>query len=309
MSREKITVAGAGRVGSNVAMLCVQRELGDVVIWNRTADTARGLALDIVEATPVEDADASVTGTGDWRDTRASDVVVITAGVPRKPGMSRAELQGVNASVVKSVSANIKKYSPGAVVIVVTNPLDAMAYVALRTTRFPRERVMGMAGVLDSSRFRTFIAQQLNVSVEDIQALVLGTHGDAMVPLWRQASVGGIPLPELLPKKKIEALVRHTQKAGAEIVSLEKESSAFYAPADAVVQMVEAVVRDKKRVLPCSAYVKGEYGIKNIFLGVPVVLGAEGIERIVEVELNAQEKKMLLRSAAEIRAQIKELKL
>lgn len=309
MSRSKITVVGAGRVGSNVAMLCVQRELGNVVLWNRTGETAKGIALDIMESSPTEDADASITGTVDWKDTAGSDVVVITAGLPRKPGMTRADLLNTNANIVKSAALEIKKRSKDAVVVVVTNPLDAMAYVALRATGFPRERIVGMAGVLDASRFRTFIARELDVSVEDVLALVLGGHGDSMVPLSRHASVGGIPLPDVLSQKRIAALEKHTREAGTEIIALEKEGSAFYAPADAVAQMVEAIVRDKKRVLPCSAYVKGEYGYKDVYLGVPVVLGSGGVERIIEVKLNAAEKKALARSAADVKAQLKELKL
>lgn len=307
--RKKITIAGVGRVGSTVAQLCAAKELGDLVLWNRTEGVAKGLALDISEAGPIEGFDVDILGTGDFNATKDSDVVCITAGAQRKPGMSRGELLNINASIVKHIARELAARSPNAVLLVTTNPLDAMVYAAAKASGFPKRRVLGMAGILDSSRFRSFIATELGVSVEDVSALVLGGHGDFMVPLPAHASVNGIPLSQLLPARKIAELVAHTRRAGGEIVELTKETSAFYAPAAALVEMIEAVVKDKKRVLPCAAYLHGEYGIRGIFMGVPVKIGAGGAEKILELKLNRAEKKEFQKSAAKVRALVAQLRL
>lgn len=287
--RPKITVVGSGFVGSTTAHFVAMHELGDVVLIDIQEGIPQGKALDLYEATPVEGWDVHVKGTNSYEDTANSDIVVITAGLPRKPGMTRDELLKVNAGIVGGVSEQIKKYSPNAIVLVVTNPLDAMVYVAWQKTGFSPERVIGMAGVLDSSRMRTFIADELKVSVEDVSALVMGGHGDTMVPLKRYTTVGGIPLEQLLPKEKIDAIVERTRNGGAEIVNLLKMGSAYYAPAASVVAMVESILKDKKRVMPCAAYLNGEYGVKGLFIGVPAVLGRKGVERVLEVQFNDEE--------------------
>lgn len=302
--RKKISIIGAGNVGSATALWIARNELGDVVLYNRTRGLAEGKALDLKESSPVEGFDLSITGTDQIEQTRDSDVVVLTAGMARQPGMSRDDLLTMNASLISTIGAQIAKTSPNAVVIVVSNPVDAMVHVAAEATSFPRQRVMGMAGILDSARFRTFIALELGVSVEDTNALVLGGHGDFMVPLPRYASVGGIPVVDLLPESRIAALIERTRQGGAEILALMKVSSAYYAPAAAAGQMVEAVVRDKKRVLPCVAYLQGEYGIRDLFMGVPAVIGAKGIERILELKLNDHELQALHKSAEAVRAQV-----
>ncbi|MBI2638835.1 malate dehydrogenase [Candidatus Peregrinibacteria bacterium] len=288
--RPKITVIGGGFVGSTTAHFLAMHELGDIVLLDINDGIPQGKALDLSQAAPVEGFDVQIRGTNSYEDTANSDIVVITAGMPRKPGMSRDELLAVNAGIVKTASENIKKYSPNAIVIVVTNPLDAMVHVAWKTTGFDSRRVIGMAGVLDSARMRHFIAEAVGVSVEDVTAFVMGGHGDTMIPLMRFAQVGGVPLADLLPKEKIDAIVERTRNGGAEIVSLLKTGSAYYAPAASVVAMVESILRDKKRVLPCAAYLNGEYGVKGLFIGVPVVLGGKGVERILEVKLNEEEK-------------------
>lgn len=288
--RPKITVIGGGFVGSTTAHFLAMHELGDIVLLDINEGPPQGKALDLSEAAPVEGFDVKIRGTNLYEDTVSSDIVVITAGIPRKPGMSRDELLAVNAGIVKSAAENIKKYSPSAIVIVVTNPLDAMVYAAWKVTGFEPRRVIGMAGVLDSARMRHFIAEAVGVSVEDVTAFVMGGHGDTMVPLMRYASVGGVPVTDLLPKEKIDAIVERTKNGGAEIVSLLKTGSAYYAPAAAVAAMVESILRDKKRVLPCAAYLDGEYGVNGLFIGVPVVLGKNGVERIIEVKLNEEEK-------------------
>lgn len=299
--RKKISIIGSGNVGAATAMWVARKELGDIVLYNRTRGLAEGKALDLKESSPVDGFDLAIVGTDQLDDTGDSDVIVLTAGIPRQPGMSRADLLNVNASIVSSICVQIANTSPNAVLIVVTNPVDAMVQVAANATMFPRQKVMGMAGILDSARFRTFIALELGVSVEDTNALVLGGHGDFMVPLPRHASVGGIPLSDLLPEDRIAALVERTRRGGAEILALEKVSSAYYAPAAAAGQMVESIVRDKKRVLPCVAYLQGEYGINDAFMGVPVLLGSSGVERVFELKLNASELEAIRQSAKSVR--------
>jgi len=307
MNRKKISIIGAGKVGSTVAQMLAYKELGDIVLVNRTIGIAKGVALDIAEGAPLANYDVRIKGTGDYNATKNSDVVVITAGLARAPGMSRDDLLFKNAGIVKDVAKNVSKHSPKSIIIVVTNPLDAMVYLTYKVARFPRNRVMGMAGVLDSSRFRSFIALELNMAVEDISALVLGGHGDFMLPLISYATAGGIPITELLPKRRIAKIVERTRNAGSEIVKLEKEGSAYYAPAYSAAEMVEAIIKDKKRILPCAAYLNGEYGIKGIFMGVPVKLGAKGIEKIIEVKLTRHEREALHKSAYEVKKLIEKL--
>ena len=289
-TRKKITVVGAGFVGSTCAHWAAARELGDVVLVDINDGVAKGKALDLYEASPVEHFDARVTGTSDYKDTADSDVVIITAGIPRKPGMSRDDLLSTNSKIMKDVCKGVKQYSPNAVVIIVSNPLDAMAYVALKELGFPRERVIGMAGVLDGARFRSFIAEELKCSVKDVHAFVLGGHGDTMVPMPRHCSVGGAPLLEILPKERVDALVKRTREGGAEIVGLLKTGSAYYAPSASAVQMAEAILRDQGRVLPCAAFLNGEYGIKDLFIGVLCKLGGGGLEQVIELKLNDEER-------------------
>jgi malate dehydrogenase len=299
--RKKLSVIGAGFVGSTCAHWAAQKELGDVVLVDINDGAAKGKALDLFEASPVENFDAWITGTADYKDTADSDVVIITAGIPRKPGMSRDDLLATNAKIVKECCKGIKQYSPNATVIVVSNPLDAMAYVAMKELGFPRERVIGMAGVLDGARFRSFIAEELKVSVKDVHAFVLGGHGDTMVPMPRHCSVGGVPLTEMMSKERLEALVTRTRNGGAEIVGLLKTGPAYYAPSASAVQMAEAILRDQKRVLPCAAFLKGEYGIKDLFIGVVCVLGGGGMEKVVEIELNQTERAGLENSTKAVR--------
>lgn len=294
--RNKVTVVGAGNVGATCAHLMVERGLADVVLVDVVEGIPQGKGLDMYESTPVSGCDCKVVGTNNYEHTADSDVVVITAGSPRKPGMSRDDLLEINTKIVKAVTEQVVKYSQDAILVVVSNPLDAMAYVAKTVSRFPAHRVVGMAGVLDSARFRTFISEALHVSIKDVTTLVLGGHGDEMVPFPRLTTVGGIPLEELLSEKKIEELVARTRNGGAEIVNLLKTGSAYYAPAAAVCEMVEAILRDQKRILPCTAYVNGEYGAKGIYLGVPVKLGAKGVERIIELKLGPGEQKALDKS-------------
>ncbi len=283
-------------------------ELGDVVLIDIAEGIPQGKALDMCEATPVDGWDVRVTGTNSYEDTANSDIVVITAGLPRKPGMTRDELLAVNMGIVKNVSEQIKKFSPNAIVIVVTNPLDAMVYTAWKVTGFPQNRVVGMAGVLDTARMRWFIADELKVSVEDVQAMVLGGHGDTMVPVTRLATVGGIPLHDLLSQEKIDAIVTRTQNGGAEIVNLLKTGSAYYAPAASVVAMVESILKDKKRILPCAAYLDGEYGVKGVFIGVPTLLGRNGVEKVMEVKFNDAEKAVFQKTVEHVVALTEEVK-
>ncbi|HLU26518.1 MAG TPA: malate dehydrogenase [Longimicrobiales bacterium] len=299
---DKITVVGAGNVGATAAQGIARRELAKQVVMVDVAEgIPQGKGLDQWESAPIEGFDTRVIGTNGYEETAGSDVVVITAGIARKPGMSREDLLNTNAGIVRQVSEKIRETSPDAIVVMVSNPLDVMAYVCKETTGFPRERVIGMAGVLDTARYRSFIAMELDVSVEDIQALVLGGHGDTMVPLASYTTVSGIPLTQLLARERIDALVERTRHGGAEIVSLLKTGSAYYAPAAATVQMVEAIVRDKKRILPCSAWLEGEYGLDGLFLGVPCKLGRRGLEGIIEVELTGEEREQLYRSAQAVK--------
>jgi malate dehydrogenase len=303
MQRAKITVVGAGNVGATTAHWCAAEQLGDIVLLDipQVGDMPRGKALDLMQASPIMGFDSKITGSNDYADTANSDVVVITAGIPRKPGMSRDDLLATNAKIVGSVAEQIKATSPKAVIIVVSNPLDAMVQRALQVSGFPPARVIGQAGVLDTARYRTFLAMELNVSVEDISALLLGGHGDTMVPMPSCTSVGGIPVSQLLPADKLEAIVQRTRSGGAEIVNLLKTGSAYYAPAAATAQMVEAIVRDKKRLIPCAAYCDKEYGVGGYYVGVPVVLGSGGVERIVELKLTATEQADFDKSVAAVK--------
>ena len=297
----KVTVVGSGNVGATAARSIADKELADVVLIDILPGVPQGKGLDILEACPIECSDSRVLGTNDYADTADSDVVVITAGIARKPGMSRDDLLNTNYKVMQQVTAEIVKYSPNTIIVPVTNPLDAMCQAVYRVSGFPRERVIGMAGVLDSARMRTFIAQHLNVSVENVHAFVLGGHGDTMVPLARYSTVAGIPLPDLMDAETIKKICDRTANGGAEIVKLLGTGSAYYAPASAAVEMVEAILKDKKKILPCSTFLQGEYGIKDLFVGVPVKLGAKGIEQIIEIKLTPEEDAALKKSAAAVK--------
>ncbi len=299
--RKKVTVVGAGNVGASCAVRLADRELADVVLVDVVEGIPQGKALDIMQSGPVQGVDVRLVGANDYEPTANSDIVIVTAGFPRKPGMSRDDLLWANYDIVKTTVEQAVKYSPNAILIIVTNPLDAMCHVALKVSGFSKNRVIGMAGILDTARFRTFIAEALDVSFEDVFTLVLGGHGDTMVPLVRYSSVGGIPLADLLDAGTIEALVKRTRDGGAEIVRYLKTGSAYYAPSAAAVQMAEAILKDKKRVLPCSAYLEGEYGIRDLFVGVPVKLGARGIEKIYEIKLTGEELSALHKSAAAVK--------
>lgn len=303
LTRKKITVVGAGFTGATTALLLAQKELGDVVLLDipQLENPTKGKALDMLEAGPVQGFDATITGTSSYEDAQGSDIVIITAGVARKPGMSRDDLVSINAGIVRSVCENIKRVAPNSIVILLSNPVDAMTYVAYHTLGFPKNRVIGQSGVLDTARFCTFVSQELNVSVEDVRGFVLGGHGDDMVPLVRYSSVGGIPLEVLLPKERIDAIVQRTRVGGGEIVNLLGTGSAYYAPAASLVQMTEAIVKDKKRILPSIALLEGEYGYDHLFMGVPTLLGGNGIERIYELELTAEEKTALDKSAQSVK--------
>ncbi|MHC2067407.1 malate dehydrogenase [Bremerella sp. T1] len=292
MKRAKITIVGAGNVGATCAHWCAAAELGDVVLLDipQTEDMPKGKALDLMQASPIVGFDSNIVGTTDYADTKDSDVVVITAGIPRKPGMSRDDLLATNAKIVTAVTEQIKATSPNCTIIVVSNPLDAMVQQAQKVSGFPANRVMGQAGVLDTARYRTFIAMELGVSVEDVTAMLMGGHGDTMVPMPSCTSVGGIPVTRLMDEKRLEEIVDRARKGGAEIVGLLKTGSAYYAPAAATAQMVEAIVRDKKRLIPCAAFCDKEYGVGGYYVGVPVILGADGVEKVVELELTEQEK-------------------
>ncbi len=297
----KVTVIGSGNVGATTARSIADKELADVVILDILDGVPQGKALDMLEACPVEGSDARVLGTNDYADTAGSDIVVITAGLARKPGMSRDDLLQKNTSIIKSVTEQLVKFSPDCIIIPVTNPLDAMCQVVYRVSGFPRERVVGMAGILDSARMRTFIAQELNVSVENTHAFVLGGHGDTMVPLPRYSTVAGIPITELMDAATVDAIVKRTAAGGAEIVKLLGTGSAFYAPGSSVVEMVEAILKDKKKILPCAAFLQGEYGISDLYVGVPVKLGARGIEEIIQITLSDDEQTALKKSADAVR--------
>jgi len=295
--RRKVSIIGAGNVGASAAERIVLRRLADVVMMDIIEGLPQGKALDLAESAPLEGFDCRLVGTNDYADTANSDVVVVTAGIARRPGMSRDDLLQTNAKIVSTVVSQVVRYSPNAYMIVVSNPLDAMVHVAKQVSGWPKQRVMGMAGVLDSARFRYFIAQELGVSVEDVHGFVLGGHGDTMVPVPRYATVNGISITQLLSAEQIARLVQRTRDGGAEIVNYLKQGSAFYAPGAAIVQMVEAIVKDKKRVLPAAAYLEGEYGLHDIYVGVPILLGAAGVEKVIEVELTAEEQAALKRSA------------
>jgi malate dehydrogenase len=306
MSRRKLALIGAGQIGGTLALLAAQRELGDVVLFDIVEGMPAGKALDLVEATPVLGVNAEIAGSNDYRPALdGADVVIVTAGIPRKPGMSRDDLIATNADVIKTVAANVREHCPGAFVIVITNPLDAMVWVMQKVSGLPANQVVGMAGVLDSARFRYFLASELEVSVEDVSAFVLGGHGDSMVPLVRYSTVAGIPLPDLVrmgwtTSERIDAIVQRTRDGGGEIVKLLKTGSAFYAPAASAIQMAEAYLLDQKRVLPCAAYLDGAYGVRGYYVGVPAVIGAGGVERIVEIELDADERAAFEASVAAV---------
>jgi malate dehydrogenase len=299
--RHKVTIVGAGNVGATAAHWIAAKELADVILIDIAEGIPQGKGLDLLEAMPIEKRDSHILGTNDYADTANSDIVVITAGIPRKPGMSRDDLLQTNYKIMSDVVAKITATSPNAILIIVSNPLDAMAQAAFRQSKFSRDRVIGMAGVLDSARFRTFIAEELNVSVENVTAFVLGGHGDTMVPLPRYSTVAGIPITELIPQERLAALVQRTRDGGAEIVKHLKTGSAYYAPSAAAVEMVEAILKDKKKILPCAVYLQGEYGIDGYFVGVPCKLGKGGLEQIVEIKLTAEEDAALKKSAAAVK--------
>jgi len=300
MARKKISVIGAGNVGATAALWLADKEIGDVVLVDIIEGMPQGKALDLAQTAPVEGYDVRLTGTNGYKETADSDIVIITSGLPRKPGMSRDDLLKTNADIVGSVTEQVMQYSKNPILIIISNPLDAMCHVAMKKSGLPKERVIGMAGVLDSARMRCFIAAELNVSVENVTAFVLGGHGDTMVPLPRYSTVAGIPLPDLLPQDKIDAIVKRTANGGAEIVSLLKTGSAYYAPSAAAVEMAEAIIKDKKKILPCAAYLEGEYGINGLFVGVPVKLGERGIEEIIQINLTTEERSALHRSAGAV---------
>ena len=299
--RSKITVVGAGFVGSTLVQRLAERDYADIVMFDIIPNMPQGKALDMLQAGPVLGYDSLIVGTNDYSDTANSDIVVITSGFPRKPGMTRDDLVKKNQEVVTQVTQEIVKYSPDCIIIMVTNPLDAMAQLAYHVSGFPRNRVIGMAGVLDTARFRTFIAQELNVSVRDVQAYVVGGHGDTMVPLSRMCSVAGVPISQLIPAERIEQIVQRTRDGGAEIVQLLGTGSAYFAPSASILQMVDSILLDKKMIMPCAVYLQGEYGINGLFVGVPVKLGAKGLEQIVEIELTDSERALLQKSAHAVR--------
>jgi len=307
--RPKVTVVGAGNVGASVAQYTVERELADVILVDIVEGLPQGKALDLLQTGPIHRYDSRLSGSNEYNPTAGSDIVVITAGLARKPGMTRDDLLFKNAEIVGAVVDQVAPRSPNAILIVVSNPLDAMTYLTWKRSGFPKERVVGMAGILDSARFRTFIAMELEVSVENVSAFVLGGHGDTMVPLPRYSTVAGIPITELLRKERIDAIVQRTRDGGAEIVNLLKTGGAFYAPGAAVTEMIEAILKDKKKILPCCAHLNGEYGVKGLFVGVPVKLGRGGIEQIIEISLTPEEQTALDKSAAAVRELVEKLKL
>lgn len=309
MKRKKVSVIGAGFTGATTAFLLAQKELSDVVIVDipQQENPTKGKALDMLEASPVQGFDAQITGTSDYADTADSDLIIITAGIARKPGMSRDDLVQTNQKIMKSVTKEIVKYSPDAVILVLTNPVDAMTYTVFKESGFPKHRVIGQSGVLDTARFRTFAAQELNLSVKDVTGFVLGGHGDDMVPLVRYSYAGGIPLETLIPKDRLEAIVERTRKGGGEIVNLLGNGSAYYAPAASLAEMAEAILKDQRRVIPAIVYLEGEYGFEGIYLGVPVILGGNGLEQIIELDLNDDEKEALSRSADSVKSVMKVL--
>ena len=308
MARKKIALVGGGMIGGTLAHLCALKGLGDVVLFDVIEGLPQGKALDLLEAGPIEGYDVHLRGTNDYADVRGAVVCIVTAGVPRKPGMSRDDLLGINAKIVGTVADNIKAYAPAAFVIVLTNPLDAMVTLMKERTGLPKERVVGMAGVLDSSRYRTFLAEALHVSVTSVQAMVLGGHGDDMVPVRSHTSVGGIPVASLLPADRLDAIEARTRQAGGEIVALLKTGSAFYSPASAALQMADAYLNDRKAILPCAAYLEGEYGLRGLYVGVPVQIGAGGVERVIEIALGDGERQALATSAAHVRELVEAMK-
>jgi malate dehydrogenase len=313
MARNKIALIGSGQIGGTLAHLAGLKELGDVIMFDIVEGIPQGKALDIAESAPVDGFDVKLSGVNTYAGIKGADVCIVTAGVPRKPGMSRDDLLEINLKVMEQVGAGIKKYAPNAFVICITNPLDAMVWALQKASGLPKNMVVGMAGVLDSSRFRHFLAEEFNVSVQDVTAFVLGGHGDTMVPLVRYSTVAGIPLPDLIKmnwttKKRLDEIVQRTRDGGAEIVGLLKTGSAFYAPAASAIAMAESYLKDKKRVLPCAAYLKGEYGVKDLYVGAPAVIGAKGIERVVEIELNRSERKMFENSVASVQRLVSDCK-
>ncbi|RJR32076.1 MAG: malate dehydrogenase [Desulfobacteraceae bacterium] len=309
MKRNKVTVVGAGNVGATAAMRVAEKELADVVLLDVLEGVPAGKALDLMEAAPVEKHDCKILGcTNDYSQAKDSDIVIITAGIPRRPGMSRDDLLATNMKIMENVVREIAAVAPNSILIIVSNPLDAMCHVAYDASGFPKNRVLGMAGVLDSARYRAFIAMELDVSVENVHAFVLGGHGDTMVPISRYSTVAGIPIPELIPPDRIKILEDRTRTGGAEIVNLLKTGSAYYAPASAAVEMAETILKDKKKILPCAALLQGEYGIDDLFIGVPVKLGATGIEKVIEIRLNEEEKKALHHSANAVRGLVEDIK-
>lgn len=305
----KITVIGAGNVGATAAQRIAEEELAnEVILVDVIEGLPQGKGLDMYESAPIEGFDSKILGVNTYNETANSDIILITAGIARKPGMTREQLQDINASIVRSATEQVVAKSPHAIIIVVTNPLDVITYVAYKVSGFERHRVIGMAGVLDSARFRTFIAMELNVSVEDVNAFVLGGHGDSMVPLPRYSTVAGIPIPDLLPKETIDRLVKRTRDGGIEIVNYLKTGSAWYAPSSSAVQMVESIVKDKKRILPCSVLLQGEYGLKDVFIGVPIKLGRRGVEEIIEIKLTKEEQEALNKSAADVKENMAKVK-
>ncbi len=311
MARKKIALIGGGQIGGILALLAAQKELGDIVILDipEKEGLVKGKALDITESTPILGCDAKLTGTSSYEDIKDSDVNIITAGLPRRPGMTREDLLSTNLKIISSVAEKVKQYSPNSFNIILTNPLDAMVYAFKKITGFPKQRVVGMAGVLDTSRFRAFVAMELGVSVEDVSATVLGGHGPTMVPLPRLSTVGGIPLTELLPKEKIDAIVQRTREAGTEIVKLLANGSAYFSPAASAIAMAEAYLKDKKRIFPCAALCEGEYGIDGYYIGVPVIIGAGGVEKVIEVDLTEDEKEQLRNSLEAVKKAVAETRL
>ena len=306
MARNKIALVGAGQIGGTLALLAGLKELGDVVLFDVVDGVPQGKALDLIEGSPVEGYDARFTGSNDYSAIAGADVVIVTAGVPRKPGMSRDDLIGINIKVMEQVGAGIKKYAPSAFVICITNPLDAMVWALQKASGLPRNMVVGMAGVLDTARFRYFLASELGISVEDVSAFVLGGHGDDMVPLVRYSTIAGIPLPDVIRmgwmrQERLDDIVERTRKGGGEIVALLKTGSAYYAPASSALEMTDSYLKDKKRILPCAAYLNGEYGVKGLYVGVPVIIGAGGAERVVEIDLNAAERNMFIKSVESVK--------
>ncbi|WP_289138096.1 malate dehydrogenase [uncultured Brevibacillus sp.] len=305
--RKKVAVIGSGFTGATTAFIMAEKELADIVLVDipQLENPTKGKALDMMESAPVLGFDSTITGTSDYKDIEGSDIVIITAGIARKPGMSRDDLVATNAAIMRSVAEQVKTYAPQSTVLILSNPVDAMTYTFYKTSGFPKNRVIGQSGVLDTARFRTFVAMELNVSVEDVTGFVLGGHGDDMVPLLRYSYAGGIPLDKLIPQERLDAIVERTRKGGGEIVSLLGNGSAYYAPAAALVQMAEAILKDKKRILPSIAYLQGEYGYNDLYLGVPTLLGANGIEKVIELDLTAAEKAALDKSADSVRAVMK----